>query len=140
MWQFVEVARIEQNWGKWSALVTLSKSGVPESSYLKFDTEPTAEQAAQAGHDHALRKNLDEAPEAPSRAVPRAEFVGRFLIAEIGAIYMAAASNASLLAFTKKLELYDDVNLDSVDVVNGLALLEQAGLIGAGRATAIRAG
>lgn len=140
MWEFVEVVRTEQNWGRWSALVTLSKAGVQESFYLKFDGEPTPEQAEQAGRDYALRKNIDEAPEAPSRTISRSEFVGRFQITEIGAIYSAATGNATLLAFTKKLELNDTVNLDSDDCINGLALLEQAGLIGAGRANAIRAG
>lgn len=140
MWSFLEVVRVEQNWGRWHALVTLSKAGVPESFYLKFAGEPTPEQAEQAGRDYALRRNLDEAPDAPSRTVTREDFVGRFTLQEIGAIYSATAGNASLLAFTKRLEFNPTVQLDGEDCTNGLALLEEVGLIGSGRASAIRAG
>lgn len=138
MWSFVEVVRIEQHWGKWCALVTLVKAGVPESFYLKFDAEPTPAQAQAAGIDLALRKTLDEAPVAAGRSITQDEFVKRFTLAEIGGIYAAAPGNASLLAFVKRLEFSPSVDLDSDDVVNGLALLEQVGLIGAGRAAQIR--
>lgn len=138
MWSFVEVVRIEQHWGRWCALVTLAKAGVPESFYLKFQDEPTPWQAQAAGADLALRKNLDEAPVTPGRVVSREEFVGRFTMPEIAGIYQAAASSATLMAFTKKLEMRDTVHLDAEDTVAGLALLEQSTLIGVGRANAIR--
>jgi predicted acetyltransferase len=58
MWSFLEVARIECNWGKWQALVTLVKNDVPESFWRNFnDTEPTMEQAAQSGVDLATQMN-----------------------------------------------------------------------------------
>src|SRR5574340_726177 len=98
MWSFVEVARIEQHWERWCALVTLIKAGVPESFFVKFDAEPTPEQAQAAGVDLALRKNLDDAPAAPARTVTRGEFVARSTLPEIGAIYQAAAGNALLRA------------------------------------------
>lgn len=138
MWSFVEVARIEQHWERWCALVTLIKAGVPESFFVKFDAEPTPEQAQAAGVDLALRKNLDEAPAAPERTVTRGEFVARFTLPEIGAIYQAAAGNALLLAFTKRLEMAEAVHLDNDDTLAGLTLLESAGLIASGRAAQIR--
>lgn len=50
MWTFVQVVRIESNWGRWAALVTLSKGGVPESFWvLNSPTEPTTAQATVAG-------------------------------------------------------------------------------------------
>jgi hypothetical protein len=140
MWTFLEVANVAQEWGIWHALITLSKDGVPESFYLKFDAEPTLERAQQAGVDFARRKNIMEAPaapEAPSRSISRQDFVSRFLMSEIGAIYAASASNVNLLAFVKKLELYATVNLDNEDTRTGLQLLEQAGILGQGRAAEI---
>lgn len=138
MWFFVEVARIEQHWGCWCALVTLVKAGVPESFFVKFEAAPTLAQAQAAGVELALRKNLDEAPAASSHTINRWEFVARFTLPETGAIYQAASANATLLAFTKRLEMADAVHLDSDEVIAGLALLEQLGLVVAGRAAQIR--
>lgn len=138
MWSFVEVVRVEQNWGEWYALVLLEKSGVQEGAFVRFHAQPTAAEVEAAGREQALRRNIADAPLAPGRTISRAEFVGRFTLTEIGAIYQAAASNATILAFTKRLELTDTVDLDSDDAVAGLALLEQSGFIAAGRAAKIR--
>lgn len=137
MWTFKEIARIEQSFGTWYALVTLSKGGVPESFFLKFDAEPDAEQAAQAGADLALRKNLDEAPSAPGDSLTREDFFSRFTNAEIALIYKAAQQNDDLFAYVKKMEINPSINRSNADVIAGLQLLEAAGLLAAGRAAQI---
>ena len=57
MWTFLEVARIEQIWGEWQALVTLVRLGVPESFFLSFLSEPTLGNAQAAGQTLATLKN-----------------------------------------------------------------------------------
>lgn len=135
-WSFLSVARIEQQWGQWYALVTLQKDA-PESFFLRFDAEPAPEQAAAAGADLALKKNIEEAPSAPGDSITREDFFGRFTNAEIAAIYAAAGQNADLFAYLKKAEINPSVNRRNADVIGGLQLLELVGLIGPGRATEI---
>lgn len=138
MWTFDSVARIEQNWNQWSALVTLTKDGLPESFYIKFHDEPTDNQVQSAGVELALKKNLEEAPNAPSDSMAREDFFGLFTNAEIAAIYRASQTNDDLFAYVKKLEINPTVNKNNADVIGGLQLLEQAGLLASGRADQIR--
>jgi hypothetical protein len=135
-WSFLSVTRIEQQWGQWYALVTLQKDA-PESFFIRFDAEPTADQAAAAGADLALKKNIEEAPSAPGDSIARETFFGRFTNAEIAAIYAAAGQNPDLFAYLKKAEINPSVNRKNADVINGLQLLETIGLIGPGRAAEI---
>lgn len=137
MWTFSTVERTDESFGQWFALVTLVKNDVPESFYIKFDAQPSTEQAASAGTELALKKNLEEAAQVTS-ALTRAAFVERFSIAEIGRIYAAAPSSPLLLAFTKKLEFNDTIHLNNPDTIAGVNLLEQFGLLdGVGRASQI---
>lgn len=136
VWSFVEVARIEQQFGQWYALVTLAKEA-PESFFVRFDAEPTPAQAAAAGADFALKKNLEEAPAAPGDSIPREEFFSRFTNSEIATIYAAANSNADLFAYLKKAEINPSVNRKHAEVIDGLQLLEAVGLIAPGRAADI---
>lgn len=138
MWTFRTTARIACDFGIWHALVTLENDGVPESFFINFrDREPTEAQAAAAGAALALQKNLAEAPSAPGDSLPREVFFDRFTNAEIAAIYRAAADNDDLFAYIKKLEMNPTVNRRNGDVIDGVQLLEAAGLIGPGRAAAI---
>lgn len=57
MWSFVSVAFIEPWAGIWQVLVTLEKDGVPESFFVSFAVEPTAQQAAVEGAALAARMN-----------------------------------------------------------------------------------
>jgi hypothetical protein len=136
LWSFVSVARIEQHFGQWYALVTLEKDA-QESMFIKFDAEPTTEQAAAAGQAMALRRNLDEAPSAPGDSITREDFFGRFTNAEIAAIYQAAGQSADLFAYLKKAEINPSVNRKNEDAIAGLQLLEAVGLLGPGRAAEI---
>ncbi len=137
MWTFLETARIEQSFGIWYALVTLTKNSVNESFFLKFDAEPTLAQANAAGTQYALRKNLEEAPVVDGDSMSREEFFSRFTNTEIAAIYRASAVNDNLFAYVKKLEINPTIHRSNPDVISGLGLLETVGLIGAGRAAEI---
>lgn len=137
MWTFVEVVRIEQNFGQWYAQVTLSGSDGVESPYIAFGaTEPTAEDAAAQGRRVALQRNLANAYPA-SDSITREAFYDRFYPAEIDLIYQRVVPGSGLFAFVKKLEVNPTVNLKNPEVVLGLGLLEQAGFLAAGRAAEI---
>lgn len=135
-WTFTRVERIEQRFGTDYALITLMENGVEESFYLKFAEPPTDTQAAAAGSDLAIRKNVEAAP-LISRTISRQEFVGRFSLQELATIMAAAQSNMMLAAYLKKLEMYDTVTLDHDDVVGGCRMLETVGLLAPGRANKI---
>jgi hypothetical protein len=137
MWNFLETVRIEQSFGIWHALITLAKFGVPESFYLRFDSEPDTTSANAAGEALALRKNLDEAPVAEGDVMTREAFFSRFTNIEIARIYKAAESNDNLFAYVKKMELNPIIHKSNLDAIHGLQLLEAVGLIGAGRAAEI---
>lgn len=137
IWNFIRVERIEENWGKWSALVVLEKGGVEEAFYLNFDTQPTTEAAEAAGVTLANTKNTEEAVQV-SRVVSRQEFVGRLTFEEFAAVIAAGEQSPTLKAYLRRLDMYDLINLDSDQTVAGLNLLESIGLIGPGRAAQIR--
>lgn len=61
MLAFVSVAKIEERFGRFEALVTLQDSGVPESFFIPFSDEPTAQQAIDAGMALAEKKNAQAA-------------------------------------------------------------------------------
>lgn len=138
MWYFLETVRIEQSFGIWYALVTLNKEGIPESFYLRFDSQPTMDAANAAGESLALKKNLEDAPlVAEGDSLSREAFFARFTNTEIATIYKAAATNDNLFAYVKKMELNPTIHKSNSDVISGLQLLEAVGLIGAGRAAQI---
>lgn len=65
------------------------------------------------------------------------EYLRRFTQEERISIRTAAASNAVLADYMAMLELATDIDLSDSDTVSALAMLEQVGLIGAGRAAEI---
>lgn len=137
MWEFIEVVRIGQDFGQWYAQVTLSGNGGVESPFITFGAvEPTMQEVETQGRRLALQRNLTGAYVA-SDSITREAFFDRFTNTEIASIYQAANASADLFAYVKKLEMNPTVNTKNADVVNGLALLEQVGLLGAGRAAEI---
>lgn len=83
---------------------------------------------------------LDFDPIPVKKIVDRFDFMELFTDAELIAILDAAKVNTAVEVFVKKLDLAPRVDLDSSNVVNGLASLEAAGLIAVGRASEIRNG
>lgn len=146
MWAYVKTVRVECEWGQWSALVTLARDGVEESFFVRFEREPTVEEADAAGTRLARQKSVadapfgtlpDPVPAVNTMVLTREDFFGRFTNAEIAAIYRAAQSNDDLFAYVKKLEINPTIRRNAADVAGGLNLLEAVGLIGPGRAAMI---
>lgn len=145
MWTFQSVVKTEQAWGIWNALVTLSNSGVPESFYLKFDSQPTDAQAVAAASDLANRKNVEggipvsvSIPPPPSREIGLQNFIDRLTTTELATIYAAAtAVNPVIVAVLKRIEMRTTVNLDAQITKDWLAALVQKGLLTSARATEI---
>ena len=88
---------------------------------------------------------LFELPEAepvtatPSRKLTKLEYMNRFTDAELAGIYTAAKAVVALEIWLDKFKVASDVDLDDAATVAGLAALEGAGLLDAGRAEEIRA-
>jgi len=76
----------------------------------------------------------------PSAVLSRLEFLRRFTPAERQAIRSAMAQSVELDDFMFLLEMAETVRLDNDDVMAGLAMLEGAGLLAAGRASEILSG
>ena len=88
-----------------------------------------------ATHDHAAEA-VDGPEDVPVVAMvwTKLEYLRRFTQAERIAIRTAAKTVAQLEDYLALLELADEVRSDDPDIVGALAMLEGAGLIGAGRA------
>jgi hypothetical protein len=67
------------------------------------------------------------------------EFLKKFTPTEYGNIKAACAANATVDYFWQLFTLAEEVNMSDPDTAGGIGLLEQAGLIGAGRAAEILA-
>jgi hypothetical protein len=96
-------------------------------------------EAAFPGRWRAVDAPAEE-PAAPARrVVTRLAFRNRFTPAEKTAIYAAAASAEGLAIriFLDDLQAAEEIDLDDSALAEGLALMEAAGLIGAGRAAEI---
>lgn len=76
----------------------------------------------------------------PAAVLSRLEFLRRFTPAERQAIRSAKAQSVELDDFMFLLEMAETVRLDNDDVMAGLAMLEGAGLLAAGRASEILSG
>lgn len=79
------------------------------------------------------------APARGARIVSRLALLERFSDAELGAILAARAANRALDVWITRLEMAGEVDLDSPLFARGLAAIEGAGLLAAGRAAEIRA-
>ena len=74
----------------------------------------------------------------PIRDISKREFLKRLTPAEYSAIKGAAAANATVDYYWQMFMLVEgDIHLDNPDTIDGLQLLESAGLLAAGRANEI---
>ena len=87
--------------------------------------------------NHIRQKEVEAAP--VPRTITKLEYLRRFTTAERVAIRAAAAANPVLDDYLKLMELAQEINLDDTDTVAAVQMLEQAGLIAAGRAAEVLA-
>ena len=88
-------------------------------------------------YDHTAW-NPEAPPAAPtSRTMTKLEYLRRFTTAERVAIRAAAASNPVLDDYLKLMELAQEIDTGDADTIAAVTMLEQAGLIAAGRANEV---
>ena len=102
--------------------------------------------AAQAqevnGFDLVDYDHTEWTPGAPvveraSRVMTKLEYLRRFTVEERVAIRAAATQNAVLADYLQLMELAQDINTGDADTIAAVTMLEQAGLIAAGRANEV---
>ena len=102
--------------------------------------------AAQAqevnGFDLVDYAHTEYTPDAPviapvNRTMTKLEYLRRFTDKERIAIRAAAEQNAVLADYLQLMELAQDINTGDADTIAAVTMLEQAGLIAAGRAQEI---
>ena len=71
------------------------------------------------------------------RTMTKLEYLRRFTVEERVAIRAAAEQNAVLADYLQLMELAQDINTGDADTIAAVTMLEQAGLIAAGRAQEI---
>ena len=86
-------------------------------------------------YNHIRQKEVEAAP--VPRTITKLEYLRRFTTDERVAIRAAASANAVLDDYLKLMELAQEINLDDPDTIAAVQMLEQAGLIAAGRAQEI---
>lgn len=95
-----------------------------------------------ADFDHVaevvVREDQTIAPD-PARTVTKLEYLRRFTQVERMTIREMAKTNPMLEDYLQMLELAQDIGLDDPDTVAAVQMLEQAGLVGAGRTVEILA-
>lgn len=89
-----------------------------------------------ATHDHTEQAGQPVTPTGP-RTMTKLEYLRRFTTAERVAIRAAAAANPVLEDYLKLMELAQEINTGDPDTIAAVTMLEQAGLIAAGRAQEI---
>ena len=87
--------------------------------------------------NHIRQKEVEAAP--VPRTITKLEYLRRFTTDERVAIRAAAVANPVLDDYLKLMELAQEINLDDTDTVAAVQLLEQSGLIAAGRAAEVLA-
>ena len=90
-----------------------------------------------AQYNHFRQKEVEAAP--VPRTITKLEYLRRFTTAERVAIRAAASENPVLDDYLKLMELAQEINLDDPDTVAAVQMLEQSGLIAAGRAAEVLA-
>lgn len=73
----------------------------------------------------------------PQAPISKLEFRNRFTMNEKAAIYTAAKTSVAIQVWLEDLAAASEVNTSHVQTIAGVQALEQAGLIGAGRAVQI---
>ncbi len=79
-------------------------------------------------------------PPPPAPPLTRLEFMGRFAMSELAAIYTAAKANVLVEILLDQLKMAEFVDPSDARTAEGIAMLEQAGLLDAGRADEILSG
>jgi len=87
--------------------------------------------------NHIRQKEVVAAP--TQRTITKLEYLRRFTTDERVAIRATASANPVLDDYLKLMELAQEINLDDPDTVAAVQMLEQAGLIAAGRAAEVLA-
>ena len=90
-----------------------------------------------AQYNHIRQKEVEAAP--VPRTITKLEYLRRFTTDERVAIRAAASANPVLDDYVKLMELAQEINLDDPDTIAAVQMLEQSGLIAAGRAAEVRA-
>ena len=90
-----------------------------------------------AQYNHFRQKEVEAAP--VPRTITKLEYLRRFTTDERVAIRAAAVANPVLDDYLKLMELAQEINLDDTDTVAAVLMLEQVGLIAAGRAAEVLA-
>ena len=90
-----------------------------------------------AQYNHIRQKEVEAAP--VPRTITKLEYLRRFTTAERVAIRAAASANPVLDDYLKLMELAQEINLDDADTIAAVQMLEQSGLIAAGRAAEVLA-
>ena len=91
---------------------------------------------AFATHDHTEQAEQPVLPSGP-RTMTKLEYLRRFAVEERVAIRAAATQNAVLADYLQLMELAQDINTGDADTIAAVTMLEQAGLIAAGRANEV---
>jgi hypothetical protein len=144
MYQIIESGLTASN--NWQVRVAISQD---EAIFLKFPSEPTQTQVDVEAEAYVLNKRLAELrnahvqetpPEAPSGLLTQLEYMERFTLAELRAIYTLAKTNIDVEIWLEKFKaVKDGVNKFDLRVRVGLEALESAGLIAPGRTAEILA-
>lgn len=75
----------------------------------------------------------------PARTLTKLQYLNRFDVVKLAAIYAATPSDPMLQVLDKKLSLAEEINLDDPNTIAGLNYLVSKGLITAEDEAAIRA-
>ena len=86
-------------------------------------------------YNHIRQKEVEAVP--VPRTITKLEYLRRFTVEERVAIRAAAEQNAVLADYLQLMELAQDINTGDADTIAAVTMLEQAGLIAAGRAQEI---
>ena len=116
-------------------IVTRKSDG---AEVLRYSADAPVEWAGMsfATHDHTEARTPTAAPSGP-RTMTKLEYLRRFTVDERVAIRAAAEQNAVLADYLQLMELAQDINTGDPDTVAAVTMLEQAGLIAAGRANEV---
>ena len=90
-----------------------------------------------AQYNHIRQKEVEAVP--VPRTITKLEYLRRFTTDERVAIRAAASANPVLDDYLKLMELAQEINLDDPDTIAAVQMLEQSGLIAAGRAVEVLA-
>lgn len=104
----------------------------------RSESEVNALTDATAINDYVM--SIQDADYPSSKPLTRLEFLRRFTESERVAITTAAAQNPILHDYMQMLNAAKLINMTDVDVAGGVTMLEQAGVIGTGRASEILQG